>query len=260
MTDTSSASCGNLKTYFENLILNHSGNEAMVWNCNYLVQKCKVRLKQYESAMNGFQSIINENPYSYEGLLARWDYAATSLLLQGSRGGGSNVQLSINNDQLPISHDINSTLKTPDNDFLSSNNDELNDDPNDKYDKKVFTKEQRKEIRKTIINVTQNKKQKAELKISSLEEAAEIGDETAKNELSVMKTLKEINKPYKPENISDLMQIVNNDIQKIFGNKETYENENQNLIPTEYYLSQNYPNPFNPTTKINFDLPEEGKK
>jgi len=27
-------------------------------------------------------------------------------------------------------------------------------------------------------------------------------------------------------------------------------------IPQEFYLSQNYPNPFNPTTKINFDVPQ----
>ncbi len=30
-------------------------------------------------------------------------------------------------------------------------------------------------------------------------------------------------------------------------------------VPSEYALSQNYPNPFNPTTKIDYDLPYDGK-
>ncbi|MCB0727637.1 MAG: T9SS type A sorting domain-containing protein [Ignavibacteriae bacterium] len=30
-------------------------------------------------------------------------------------------------------------------------------------------------------------------------------------------------------------------------------------VPTSYALSQNYPNPFNPTTKIDYELPYDGK-
>jgi hypothetical protein len=77
-----------LKTFLEQLILNHSGNLSLVRSANYYIQKCKVHLHQYTSALDGYQDIIVQSPYSYEGLLASWDYAAT-LLLANSGGAYS---------------------------------------------------------------------------------------------------------------------------------------------------------------------------
>jgi hypothetical protein len=45
------------------------------------------------------------------------------------------------------------------------------------------------------------------------------------------------------------------------GNYEYFELNGEVTVgaPKKFDLSQNYPNPFNPVTKINFDLPEDGK-
>jgi len=124
-SDTSYNAVNTLKIFYENLILNHPNNTSLVKRANYYILKCKVRMREYSQALLGFQQIINQNPYSYEGLIARWDYMATSLLVQGQGGAFSSI----------------------DNEQLTMNNYDL--DGNDD-DKKPFSKEQRQDIRRSI--------------------------------------------------------------------------------------------------------------
>ncbi|MEO8210857.1 MAG: T9SS type A sorting domain-containing protein [bacterium] len=47
-----------------------------------------------------------------------------------------------------------------------------------------------------------------------------------------------------------------------FNGSFKYYNLNSEVevgVPKEYNISQNYPNPFNPTTKIDYDIPKDGK-
>jgi hypothetical protein len=75
-----------------------------------------------------------------------------------------------------------------------------------------------------------------------------------------MKALGEVVKVRKPKDIKEHIKLVNADIKKVFGSdKVTGSGNINNLIPTEFNLSQNYPNPFNPVTKINYDLPKDGR-
>ncbi len=200
--------------------------------------------------MSGFQEIINQNPYSYEGLVVSWDYAATSLLLnsQGGSGGG------ITNFKFQI------TNKEPNNDFRISIN-ETDDDPKDKYDPKKFTKGDRKVIKENVINSYQTSREIEIEKVKSLEKKISEGNasKNEKSELKIKKTLGEVIKVRKPRDIADHISNVTGNIQKVFGTtKDNHSKEVINIIPTEYSLSQNYPNPFNPVTKINFDLPQDG--
>ena len=98
-----------------------------------------------------------------------------------------------------------------------------------------------------------------EQKISTLTDLANSGNVDAAVKLKVMKTLKEVIKTQAPKTIIEHIKIVNNDIQKVFGNPNSKSKNKGSNLPTVFYLSQNYPNPFNPTTKINFDLPKDVK-
>jgi hypothetical protein len=231
-SDTSSASMSNLKTYYENLILNHATNTALVKRCNYFVQKCKVRLHQYSSALSGFQQIIDQNPYGYDGLLARWDYMATTLLMSGGAGG--------------------------ENDNFSPYQGET-ERGSDGDDKSPFTKEQRAVINNTIVSALTDTRINDEKKIKFLEEKSKDGDQNAKQQLNVIRTLKQVVKTEHPKNIMEQIKIVSNDIQKIFGSNAGSKSKVQNSVPSIFKLHQSYPNPFNPTAIIKYDLPKDVK-
>ncbi|MCX6164847.1 MAG: T9SS type A sorting domain-containing protein, partial [Ignavibacteriae bacterium] len=262
--DTSTVNITDCKTYLNTLILNHPNNLSLVRKCNYYVQKCKVRLKQYQSAMTGFQQIMQQNPYSYEALLASWDYAATHLLdsLNGP-GGSSSEKQSSDNLQFTI-YDLHYTIdEFSSEDILSLDYDVLfekidnllfNDDDKDK-----FTKEQRKTISSSVVTALDDSKKKSKNHIETLTKQSEAGKTDATVELKVIKTLKEVVKIKRPKTIFEHIKSVNKDIQKLNTVKNETVKKVTNVIPETYNLSQNYPNPFNPVTKINYELPKDGR-
>jgi len=67
-----STKIGITKTFLENLIATNTQNPTLIKRAFYFIQKCKVKLGQYQSALNGFQYIMTQNPYTYEGLVASW--------------------------------------------------------------------------------------------------------------------------------------------------------------------------------------------
>jgi len=241
--DTSYNAVNTLKIFYENLILNHPGNTSLVKRANYYILKCKVRMREYSQALAGFQQIINQNPYSYEGLIARWDYMATSLLAPQGGSFGSEPTVSVRDDDSRLSIDIVNALQNE----------------ADADDKNPFTKEQRQDIRKSINTAIEISKNDDEVKIKKLEEKSELGDVNASKELTQMKSLKQVVKTEKPKSIIEHVRIVSEDIRKVFGSNTSSKGNEPKNIPLVFRISQNYPNPFNPVTKINYDLPKDSK-
>jgi tetratricopeptide (TPR) repeat protein len=269
-----------IKSFYEALILNNSGNTDLIKKANYFVQKCKAALKQYTSALQGFQEIINQNPYSFEGLIASWDYAAV-LLLANSGGGFSNVQLKEQNaltfepsNILTFKRFSPFTFRVSESSVLLSSNDMLDSlrnkktnitsYTNDNYDKKIFSKKDREIININVQKSYIDNRSKQIAKVQDLENKSKSKNETernnAKKDLKTMKTLGEVVKVKKPKDIKEHIFNINSDIKKVFENdKISGKKDAKMIIPTEYKLYQNYPNPFNPMTKINYDLPKDAK-
>ena len=162
--DTGNIRMSELKSFLESYILNNPRKEVMINQAYYMIQKCKVKLGQYESAMAGFQQIMNMFPYSYEGLIASWDYAATSLLSAGGSGQGTKESgISDDKDNVP---DITDKSLMP------------IDDPKESYDKTAFTKEDRKRISANLTKSLTNSAQQQKQAIAELEEKMSEGKAT----------------------------------------------------------------------------------
>ena len=241
--DTSS-SMSELKSFLESYILNNPEKEMMIRQAFYFIQKCKVSLGLYESAMTGFQQIINQFPYSYEGLLASWDYAATSLLNSNSGSGAGKNSMHIS--------------ELTDEEIMS-----YTDDPNDVYDNRKFSTDDRKTLSENLTKTFSSQVNKQTLEIKSLEEKVTKNEasNSEKKKYQEMRALKEVVKARTPENVAMHVSMISDDLSRIMKSTgaEYSEKYEANILPTEFVLHQNYPNPYNPATKISFDLPQDSK-
>lgn len=217
-----------LKNFLESKIQQYQNNDEFVKVAFEFYIKCKIKIKSYQQAMDGYDFIANNSPSATERLMASINYIDVEGLLQGS-GSGMKETGNLSEEQNSIQNG------KPIKDILLAS-----------YEK---TKEQIKLSEKNVLknsgNVKTtkedlNKKHKYEKKL----------EDRAKENISISGSL---SKTERRERIQkDLLLLHNRDG---FTAKNT---KSEISVPLKYELSQNYPNPFNPITNIKYQIQKTG--
>lgn len=199
-----------------------------------IIAQCYANIEEYTYTSNTYELLALYHPDPNIRLLASWNYEEIQDLINSGSGGG-NQNIEVNEYKL-----IERIEKI------------INDDPLMSKVKKVFDNEQKKklevfdkQIKESVNNPQLNES------FRQLKEFDKLKEERAKSNLLLSRSLNSDEKAKRRlEDIS---------ITAISTSLIRDNSMGSNLLPFEYSLSQNYPNPFNPSTKINFDLPVDGK-
>jgi hypothetical protein len=219
---------GDLKSFLENKIQEYDSNEAFVSLAFDFLLKCKVKIKSYQPAMDGYEFIAENSPSATERLMASLSYIDVEGLLQGSGGGQKESK-----------------------DYT----DELNSDVNGKPIKEILLASYNK------TKEAKTKREKSELKNSNDVVRTKAEQEKRNKQDKVLEKRAS-------ENIrisgsltkEERRERIQKDMMLLTSRGTTLDNfvKTNNSTPLKYELSQNYPNPFNPITNTKYQVPKTG--
>jgi hypothetical protein len=202
-----------------------------------LLLSCDVNMEDYEDALNGYEFISLYHPDLYTRIMASWDFAEVEDLM-GQGGSEPEIVTKMTNEEYR--------------DFRMKSLDKMiKPDPILNKMKKLYLSESKKHD-ENILKIASRNTESSEKKEININEIKNREKVMETNVLSNLRSIKHMTKKEKvKKQFSDLLLTVND--------VTTNKTQRNNTVPITYYLSQNYPNPFNPITKIDYNIPRDGK-
>ncbi|MCX6164591.1 MAG: right-handed parallel beta-helix repeat-containing protein, partial [Ignavibacteriae bacterium] len=269
-----------LASYYSTVANQHSSDTAFYKHTRNLMIGSHVKMPLYQQAIDEYQNIINNSQNQNEIYYATLEKLRTIELMLDSllNPGGYNSEY----NNYPT-HELSNLVKN----FLLNNYSAINQ--NDRNRSENNKSENSREIRKDNNvktsnndvkkeNIKRKEENKKQVAISNIKSDSKINKQNYINNLKKSISIDNLNlsKLKNSELLSLLDKIItiklieksllnftpeNRPLYRMKSNKNKgiHKNEGLNNLPKEFKLYQNYPNPFNPVTKINYDLPKDGK-
>ncbi len=244
-----------LKTFLNDKIQSEYYNSEFIDIAYYLINMCEVNMDNYNDALTGFEFIAMFHPDAEMRLLASWDYDEVQDLM-----GQSGAQKDVTAKQFreKILSEIENAMKNDSTMRVVSRMYKLqNEEIDNTYADKTTTSKSGNENTGKTKTDNASKKDNTSKENSKRPNIMQLSKEVredlmqrAENNLRALRTM----------NIERKIKKHKEDILLIAGITATTEKKIETTsLPLSYSLSQNYPNPFNPVTKINYELPGDGK-
>jgi hypothetical protein len=216
---------GEFKNFLEDKIQQYENNSEFLSVAFNFILKCEVKMKNYQSAQDGYEFIAENSPDAIERLLSSIHYLEVDELNQGGNGGGQKD----NSENLEISN--SSYVGKPINEILLSSFNKT----------KILNKKREKIEFEKSTNISETK-----AIIEKRNSLKKILENRAKENIRFSNTLSK----------KDRRDRIEKDLTLLHQNAEKTEKINTNHIleSIKCELLQNYPNPFNPVTKINYSI------
>jgi hypothetical protein len=217
-----------LKNYLEAKIQQYDTNETFISLAFDFLLKCKIKLKFYQPAMDGYAFIAENSPSPTERLIASINYIDVEGLLQGSGSG--------QNDDPDLANELNSSQTgKPIKDILLA----------------AYNKTKEIQARRENLDLkNSNDVSRTRAEQDNRHRQDKVLENRALENINISSSLTKEERRTRIQKDLRLFTSRND-------NTKTFVKKN-NVEPVKYELSQNYPNPFNPITNIKYQIQKSG--